>query len=392
MNDLKFTALPRCGRLPDGETHPRNLTPGAPAMIILALDLGCTSRKPTKTYATILDTETGEIQRTSVPTSATDFLALIRTHHPARVVMEITRGTGWVVDLCRGAQIADVQIANPMDPAWQNRAVKTDRHDADLLARLSATGQLRTVHVPETNVREWRDLIDYRHRIVAARTRIKNRIKSIMMSHGLPTGKLWNSIGLASIGILAKPLSICDSVELWRGELHVELRRLMESERHVKTVEEKLKTLIERSEPAIELMKVDGIGERSAEIVVATIDNPLRFNNQKDIGAYFGLVPRVLQSGGKCIHGRITKSGDTMARTVLVEIVHCGIRRPGWIRDTYEKYLRDDPTRVKKAIAATARRLVVRLWAKMRDQRRQHPAVVTLGPDIPSTPNPPVAA
>lgn len=351
-------------------------------MNILALDLGCTSRNPTKTYATILNTDTGAIERTSVPTTAKDLIALIRAHRPDRVVMEITRGTGWVVDLCRGIRVPEIQVVNPNDPAWKNRPTKTDRHDADLLARLSASGHLRTVHVPETNVREWRDLIDYRHRLVAARTRIKNRIKSILMNHGLPTGRLWNAAGLASVAVLAKPLALCETVELWRGELWIELSRLRESETHITTVEERLEHLIAASEPAREILKIDGVGPRTAEIVAATIDNPLRFKTRKDIGAYFGLVPRVSQSGGHCHHGTITKAGDSLARTMLIEVVHSGIRRPGWIRDTYEKYLRKDPTRLKKAIAATARRLVVILWAKMRDQRRSNPTITTLR-DIP---------
>lgn len=351
-------------------------------MNILALDLGCTSRNPTKTFATILNTVSGETQRTSVPTTATDFIALIRRHSPDRIVMEITRGTGWVVDLCRSLGIAEIQVLNPNDPAWKNRPTKTDRHDADLLAVLSASGQLRTVHVPETNVREWRDLIDYRHRLVATRTRIKNRIKSILMNQGLPTGRLWNAAGLASVAVLAKPLALCDAVELWRGELMIELRRLREIEAHIATAESRLEQLIAASAPAREILKVDGVGERTAEIVAATIDDPLRFKNRKDVGAYFGLVPRVIQSGGNCHHGAITKAGDPMARTMLIEVVHSGIRRPGWIRDTYEKYLRKDPTRLKKAIAATARRLVVILWAKMRDQRRADPTITTLT-DIP---------
>lgn len=348
-------------------------------MLILALDLGSTSRKATKTYATVLDTQTGEIERTAVPTTPTALLELIGTHRPDRVVLEVTTGSGWVVDLCHEAAVKEVQVANPNDPAWRNRTSKTDRRDADLLARLSAGGMLRTVHIPQRPVREWRLLIDYRHRLVAERTRIKNRLKGLLRDQGLPTGKLWNAVGLTGLGVLAKPVAGCEPEELWRGVLWEELARLRESERHLAKVTECLDMLVKRSPGGRELLKVDGVGERSAELVVATIDDPLRFKNRKQLGAYFGLVPRVLQSGNGMRHGRITKAGDGLARAILVEIVHLGIRKKdGWIRTTFDHCLRQDPTRKKRAIVATARRLVVRLWAKLRDYRRAHPTVPTL--------------
>ncbi len=347
-------------------------------MRILAMDLGCASRTITKTSITVLDTDTGAIERTAVPTSPHDLLGVLRAHQPHRVVLEATRGCGWVVDLSRAAGISEVHIANPMDEAWRNRTSKTDRKDADLLARLSATGQIRLVHVPERPIREWRELIDYRHFLVHQRTRIKNRIKAILINQGISTGRLWNERGMASLAALGKPLAICEIDELWRGALWTEQMRLREMEEHLKTVTKRLDALVLSSEPAKELLKVDGVGLRAAEIVVATIDNPLRFHHRKQIGSYFGLAPRVHQSGNKLQHGRISKTGDALARAVLVEIVHLGTHNDGWIRDTYKKHLNDDPMRRKRAIVATARRLVVRLWAKLRDQRKEHPDMTTL--------------
>jgi len=347
-------------------------------MLILALDLGSTSSKPTKSYGTLLETDTGEINRTVVPTTPAALVELISTHRPARVVLEVTRGCGWVVDLCRGANIVEIQVANPMDPAWRNRTNKTDRNDADLLARLSATGQLRTVHMPKREVREWRDLIGYRHRLVRERSRIKNHIRSILMTQGLPTGRLWNKDGFARLAELARPMDQCAVTELWRGEMATDLARYGEISAHIATVTKRLDALVGANEPAAVLLEEDGIGQRCAEIITAAIDDPLRFRNRKDIGAYFGLVPRVLQSGGSMRHGRITKAGDGLARAMLVEVVHLGIRRDGWMRETYKRYLREDPQRVKRALTATARRLVVRLWAKLRDHRRNHPSTTTL--------------
>lgn len=346
-------------------------------MIILALDLGTTA---SKTAATILDTDTGATQRTSFATTPEQLLSQVRAHRPQRVVVECTRGTAWVVDLLRAAEVAEIQVANPKDPAWMNRTSKTDGRDADLLARLSATGQLRTVHVPERPVRAWRSLIDYRHRLVGARTRIKNHIKAILQQQGIPTGKLWNAAGMTSLRALAKPLVACEADELWRGELASDLARLRDADLHVQTVTERLDRLIDACPAAVDLLAIDGIGPRVAESALATIDDPLRFHNQKDIGAYTGLAPRVLQSGARLRHGRITKAGDRILRAMLVQVVRVGVRRTDWMRDIYLRCRRDDPGRDKRAVIAVARRVAVRLWAKMRDHRRAHPDQPLLSP------------
>lgn len=343
-------------------------------MIILALDLGTSSAKiATKTYATVVETDTGAIDRASVPTTPESLLKLVNTHRPQRVVLEVTRGCGWVVDLLRGAGVPEVQVANPMDDAWRNRSKKTDKHDADLLARLSATGQLRTVHIPEADVRNWRELIDYRHHLIAARTRIKNRIKALLSNQGKPTGKLWNEDGIERLKAMAKDIDACAGNELWQGMLSIEVTRLSETDVHLAHITKRLNDIAASSSATEKLMEVDGVGPRAAEIVVATLDDPLRFSNRKDVASYFGLAPRVTQSGAGLRLGRITKAGDKLCRSMLVEIVHLGTMRPGWIQKTFAHYQRGDPNRRNTAIVATARRLAVILWAKFRDHRRANP-------------------
>jgi len=357
-------------------------------MRILACDLGSTSRRATKTYASLLDTNTGEVERTKCPTAPDDLIALIRGFRPERVVIEQTCGTGWVVDLCRGCEV-EVQVVNPRDEAWKNRSSKTDRQDADLLAKLSATGQVRTVHVPAREIREWRCLIDYRHRLVGRRTRIKNRIRALLREAGLQIPRLWSTDGMGRLSELARPFASCPVTELWKCALGCELRQYAEMKEHLSDITSALDRLVEASAPACELLKEHGIGPRAAEVVVATLADPLRFTNRKQIGSYIGVVPRVSQSGGSRRHGGITKAGDHLARAILTEVVQLGRGRPGWIQTVYRQHRRDDPQRDKIAIQATVRRLVVRLWAKLRDHRRAHPDLPLLtDPSITPTPPP----
>jgi transposase len=343
-------------------------------MLIFALDLGSTSAKPTKTFATLLDTVSGEIRRSSFPTTPSALVEALAAARPDRVVVEQCVGVGWVVDLCRGAKIHEIQVLNPRNPAWRNRNSKTDRQDANLLAHLSASGQVSTVHVPEDRVRQWRALIDYRHTLVQRRTRVKNMIRSLLRGRGMPTKRLWTNEGLAALAGESKPIDKCPVDQLWRGELRMELDQLEEIQGHVDDITKRLDRLVDICPAAKELAQLDGIGPRSAEAVIAALDDPLRFSDRKKVGAYFGIVPRVHQSGGSSRYGGITNAGDPLVRTMLTQAVQSSIRcKTGWIYDIYAKLHHEHERCPNRAALATVRRIAVIMWAKFRDRRRADP-------------------
>lgn len=343
-------------------------------MIHFAIDLGSTSAKPTKSFATRLDTSTGEMMRSSFPTTPSALLEALAAAKPDRVIVEQCVGVGWVVDLCHGAQIKQVLVVNPRDPAWKNRKTKTDRQDADLLAHLSASGQVSTVHVPEDRVRQWRMVIDYRHILVRRRTRVKNRIRSILRNRGLSTTKLWTNEGMERLAEESKPINKCHVDQLWRGELHTELSQLEELLGHIDEVSKRLDRLVDICPGAKEITQLDGIGPRSAEAVIAALDDPLRFPDRRKVAAYFGVVPRVHQSGRTSRYGGITKAGDPLVRTMLTQAVRSAIKiEKGWIYDIFSKLHREHESSKNRAVLATVRRVSIILWAKFRDRRRSNP-------------------
>lgn len=224
---------------------------------------------------------------------------------------------------------------------------------------------------------------DYRHQLVRRRTRIKNRIKAILRNQGLPTGRIWTVEGMERLRLLSKPLDTCALDSLWAGELSIELSMFQEVEAHVATVSARLDVLVTHSPMATKLAALPGIGPRTAEIVVATLDDPTRFATRKQVGAYFGAVPRVSQSGGACRHGGITKAGDGLARAMLTQVVQSARQRQsGWIYDIYSHLLHPQEKRTNRAVQATVRRVTVILWAKCRDHRRSHPDERILIPPV----------
>ena len=68
------------------------------------------------------------------------------------------------------------------------------------------------------------------------------------------------------------------------------------------------------------LMSVAGVSSVIATAVIASIGDISRFQSPEKLASYFGLTPRVRQSGKRgAIHGRISKQGNATAQTMLIE-------------------------------------------------------------------------
>jgi transposase len=95
------------------------------------------------------------------------------------------------------------------------------------------------------------------------------------------------------------------------------------------------------------------VGIRTAEALVAYIDDPARFRHNKAAGSYFGLVPCQDASAGKNRLGHITHDGPPTARRLLTQAAWQGIRRSAAIRAYFERIRHGDPDRKKIALVAT---------------------------------------
>jgi transposase len=343
-------------------------TQGAPAMRILAIDLG-------KSNSVACDFEVGGNEHTfkKIATRPEPLQDLLDRVRPDRVVIEISPLAGWVGDQVRAAGI-ELQVANTNGDAWQWRKVKrkTDRDDALKLAHLSSLNQLSEVYLPPRRIRQWRSLIHYRQTLVARRTATKNRIRAILDREALqlPTGKSgWTAKWVSALCELARSIGECGLDDLWRGQLSEELDHLERLEMSLKRATKALDQLAETDPQIRQLRTIPGVGPRLAETVVTAIDNPHRFASGKEVAAYAGLTPRQFQSGAMERHGRITGRGSKDLRKLLVEVSWLGLRHNPRMREVYERVRRDSRTRKKIAIVAVARRLLIWCWAMLRDEK-----------------------
>lgn len=355
-----------------------------PPRNILALDLG-----KFKSVACDFDVETARHAFTTLPTTPMAMHELFAERSPDRVVIEIGAAAGWIKDLAEAMDL-EIQIANPNHEAWRWKTVKrkTDRDDALKLAQLSAMNQLPTITLPKTPVRQWRSLIAYRAALVRRRTMIKNSIRAILDRQGLamPSGKSgWTIKARAALRHEAQTLDDAADGELWRGQLHIELQTYEHHALLIDQVEAKLGAMAQRDVRVQRLQTIPGVGPRLSELVVATIDDPRRFKNAKQVGAYAGLVPRQYESGTMSRAGRITGRGNALLRALLVEVSWLMRRYNPHLRAIFDQVCRGSKTRRKIAVVATARRLLIICWAMLRDGSTWRPRTTPPVPAMTST-------
>jgi transposase len=170
---------------------------------------------------------------------------------------------------------------------------KNDRRDAEKLAKLLYLGEVPAVHVPTADVRAWRELITFRQRLVQKRTRAKNGVRALLRCLGItapPRPGIWTAKGLAWL----KQLEFSQPLQALKRDLLVQ--EIEAFSQQLARVERGLAAYSRDNLSVWQLRSIPGVGLRTAEAVVAFIDDPHRFAHSKKVGAYFGLVGSIAGS------------------------------------------------------------------------------------------------
>jgi transposase len=237
---------------------------------------------------------------------------------------------------------------------------KHDRVDSQKLAKLLYLGEVPQVHVPELDVRQWRKLIEFRQRLLGRRTAVKNQVRAILRGNDVESKRWqWTRKAMKWLGELQLPT----------GEklaMDMALEEVGQLNERISRVEEELARMAQ-AHPGIQLlMTIPGVGIRTAEAFLAYVDNIKRFARNRQVGAYFGLVPCLDSSAGRDRLGHITGDGPGTVRKMLTEAAWQGVRRDQTIRAYFERVMRGDPDRKKIALVATAHYLCRVMAAMLR--------------------------
>jgi transposase len=279
------------------------------------------------------------------------------------VVFEISGMAGYTYDSLIDC-VDSITVANPLKMTWIYRTTKkNDRIDARKMAVLLSIGEIPKVHMPSSEVRQWRQMIRHRRNLVNKVTSVKNRIRALLKSRGyskpLHSGSLWKK---------ANRLWACSLAEggrLWSVQLVGLIEELEMLEGQVNRVTETLDGCLSRHAGGSLLMSIPGVGPRTAEAVLAYTDDVGRFANSKGFCSYFGVTPKLDESGTSRRIGHISKEGPSVVRWVLVESSWKVVRYSPAMKRFYERVLAGQKGRKKIAIVAVARKLLSIMRAMM---------------------------
>jgi len=240
-----------------------------------------------------------------------------------KIALESTGSWWWLVDGAREMG-HEVFLSHPKQTrAIASARLKSDKVDALMLAKLLKADLLPVVWIPGERERHIRELLSHRTRLVRQRTAVINELHALYAKRNVDVpGLIWHRV---------RPMPW--RVEELRGYAprivreDVELLKVLNEQ--IRGLDKELSALAEGDPQANRLMTHPGVGAVTAVAVSSWVGNIHRFANAKKLASYFGLAPRVRQSAERERHGHITKEGNRMVRTLLLQAALSAIRHGG---------------------------------------------------------------
>lgn len=305
----------------------------------------------------------GEVsEETRVHTTPKTMEKFFARLEPMRVIMEVGTHSRWASRVASEAG-HEVIVANPrrVKLISQNER-KTDRVDAELLARLGRVDPALLKPVSHRAEATQRDLAMVRARdaLVRSRTALINSVRGQVKSAGHRISKCSSE----SFGKRTAELP-----EELRPALAPLMELICKLTVEIRTYDKRIKAITEDEAEVAPLLTVPGVGPLTSLAFVRTLEDPSRYPSGRAAAAFLGLVPRRSQSGSSDPALRITKCGDKYLRQLLIGCAQyiLGPFGPDTALRRWGQQLaaRGGKNAKKRAVVAVARKLVVlllRLW------------------------------
>jgi len=260
----------------------------------------------------------------------------------------------------------EVHLAHPLKVKWiAESKIKTDKIDARALAHLLRCDLLPEAYVPSKEARAVKNFLRQRMFWIRLRTMVKNRISGVLDRH---PEKRQNWKGSDLFGRSGQEwMKALDLPEMDRRLLDEEIELLKALEGRIEATEENMDGISGEDERVKHLRTIPGIGGFFATLLAYEIDDVKRFGNEKKLAAYAGLVPSTYSSGGRTLHGHITKQGNKYLRWAMVEAVWPAIRKDAGLKKFYEDH--KERKGANNAKVATAKRLLTIVYRVLKDKR-----------------------
>jgi transposase len=273
-----------------------------------------------------------------------------------------------------------VVVAPSLIPVKPGERVKTDRRDARKLLELFEAGLLTTVCVPNEEEESVRDLCRCREAAKKDLVRMRHRLGKFLLRRGFcyRDGRQWTKRHLTWIRTLKFDIGVDQRV------FTEYLSQVLEQEQRVEELEKMLEEVSQQEPyktPVSWLRCFHGIDTVTAINLVAEIYTIERFQTARQLMAYLGLTPGQHSSGERERRGRITKTGNSRVRRLLVEAAW-QYQRSGVEGPTLKRRREGQPKWVIRIAKKAHKRLNRRYWRLVRQGKLPNKAVISVAREL----------
>ena len=223
----------------------------------------------------------------------------------ATVALETVGNWYWIVDEIEQAQMKPKLVHAHKAKLMLGSINKTDKLDARGLNKLQRAGTLPEVWIPSGKLRDQRELPRTRMVFGRERTRLKNRIHSVIDKYGLQDefagiSDIFGTKGTERMSQVIKQLP-----SETRYTVRCLLRELDQVEDNISRIEKRMKKVFSKTESVQRLMTLPGVGFILAVVIANELGDIKRFGSAGKLASYAGTVPRVHSSGGHTRYGKL---------------------------------------------------------------------------------------
>ena len=307
----------------------------------------------------MLDQETGELVERRLEHESGEARAFYASlEGGVRVGIEATGHSRWFERML-GEMGHELWIGDAAQiRAAMVRKQKTDARDAAHLLELLESGRFPRLWRPTLEERDLRQLVWHRQKLVWMRNAVGNQLHALAMGEGVcRKKKLFTKKGRIELqGLKLDP---------WASRRREELLRMLDQlDASLKEFDQAVSEQAKQNPAAVLLMTHPGVGPVTSLAFVLTLGPVERFERSKQVVSYLGLNPREHSSGGRQRLGAISKQGNPMMRSLLVEAGHTAARLDHELRQDYQRLKLRRGSGVAKV--AIARKLAVRMYWMLR--------------------------
>jgi transposase len=263
-------------------------------------------------------TEAGEHLETVRISNDPEYLRAVmaRAGEAPEVVLEATYGWYWAADTL--AELgAKVHLAHPLGvKMFSYRRVKNDERDAADLADLLRMGRLPEAWIAPPAIRELRELVRHRAKLVALRSSVKCQVHAVLAGCGVPVA-VSDLFGAGGQQLL-------DRVELapaFRARVDSARRVIEALDFEIEVFTNLAGGRLRGHRGYAAIQAISGVGPILGAVFVAEIGEVGRFHRAAQLASWAGLTPKHHESDTTVHRGRITKQGSTLVRWAAVEAV-----------------------------------------------------------------------